>query len=143
MNVVRGDVPALGSAFGRVTKSLAHPHRCRKSRGPQLREDSRGLFVGVFLDLATMRSNDDEVGLVFGVVSHFKEPDARRLVRWVKHSGFNRRLFQFSAIAEPFAAGQARANHVGSAGTFRIRLGDGKNSDEPGIVPTPDSNLLA
>src|ERR1043166_7409603 len=143
MNVVRGNVPAVGSAFGRVTKTLAHPHRCRTSRGPQLSEDSRSLFVGVFLDLATMGSNDDEVGLVFGVVSHLKEPDACGLARWVKHRGFNRCLFQFSTVAEPFAAGQARANHIASAGTVRIRLIYRKNGNEPRIVPTPDSNLLA
>jgi hypothetical protein len=61
----------------------------------------------------------------------------------VKHPSFNRRLLQFSTIAELFAAGQACANDIGSAGTVRVRLIDRKNSNEPGIVPTPDSNLLA
>jgi hypothetical protein len=90
-----------------------------------------------------MWSDDDKVGLVAGVLSQFKELDARGLARRVKHPSFNRRLLQFSAIAEPFAAGQACANDIGSAGTVRVRLIDRKNSNEPGIVPTPDSNLLA
>src|SRR5262249_9535424 len=81
--------------------------------------------------------------LVFGVVSHFKEPDACGRARWVKYASFNCRLFQFSAVAEPFAAGQARANHIASAAAVRVCLIDRKNSNEPGIVPTPDSNLLA
>src|SRR5262245_28536712 len=90
-----------------------------------------------------MRSDDDKVGLAFGVLSHFKEPDTRGLGGGVKHTSFDRRLFQFSAVAEPFAAGQACANDVGAAGTVWVRLIDRKNSNEPRIVPTPDSNLLA
>jgi hypothetical protein len=81
--------------------------------------------------------------LAFSVLSHFKEPDARGFARGVKHASFDRRLFQFSAIAEPFAAGQACANDIGVAGTVWVRLIDRKNSNEPRIVPTPDSNLLA
>jgi hypothetical protein len=88
-------------------------------------------------------SDDDKVGLVSGVLSQFKELDARGLARRVKHLSFNRRLLQFSAIAEPFAAGPARANDIGSAWTVRVRLIDRKNSNEPRIVPTSDSNLLA
>jgi hypothetical protein len=60
MNVVRGDMPTVGSALGRVTKSFARPHRCRKSHSLQLLDDRRGLFVGVFLDLAAMWSDDDK-----------------------------------------------------------------------------------
>jgi len=91
MNVVRGDVPTVGSALGRVTKSFACPRRCRKSGGPQLREDRRDLFVGVFLDLAAMWSDDGKVGLVSGVLGQFNELDARGLARRVKHLSFNRR----------------------------------------------------
>src|SRR5258708_14413907 len=143
VNVVRGDMPAVGSAFGRVTKSFAHPHRCRKSRRPQLRDDRRGLFVCVFLDHTAMRSDDDKVGLALSVLSHFKEPDTRGLAGGVKYASFDGRLFQFRAIAEPFTTGQACANDIRAAGTVWVRLIDRKNSNEPRIVPTPDSNLLA
>ena len=104
MKVGRGDVPAVGSAFGLVTKSFAHPQRRRKTRGPELRDDLRGLFIGVLLDHATVGGNDDKVGLIASVVGHFKEPDARGLARCVKHRSFND-CVQFIASAEPFPAG--------------------------------------
>src|SRR6266481_7476124 len=97
MNVVGGNVPAVGSAFGRVTKSFAHPHRCRKSRRPQLRDDRRGLFVCVFLDHTAMRSDDDKVGLALSVLSHFKEPDTRGLAGGVKYASFDGRLSNSAA----------------------------------------------
>ncbi len=90
-----------------------------------------------------MRSDDDKVGLALSVLSHFKEPDTRGLAGGVKYASFDGRLFQFRGIAEPFTAGQACANDIRAAGTVWVRLIDRKNSNEPRIVPTPDSNLLA
>jgi hypothetical protein len=129
-------VPAVERAFGVVTKSFAHPQRRRKTRGPQLREDLRGLFIGVLLDHATVGGNDDK--LVASVVGHFKEPG-------VKHRSFND-CVQFTASAEPFPAGSACANDIGPAGIVWIvwiRLIDRINSNETRIVPALDSNLLA
>jgi hypothetical protein len=95
----------------------------------------------VFLDLAAVWSDDDKVGLVSGVLSQFEELDARGLARRVKHLRFNRP--SNSAPSPSRSRLPARANDIGSAGNVRVRLIDCKNSNEPGIAPTCDTNLLA
>ena len=96
-----------------------------------------------------MRRNGNEVSLLPIIIGHFEEPDTDMLSilgRVIDNFGLDY-CCHFSIGAEPLPSRLARANDVGPLRIAQVGVRIGLlyriKSNETGIVPSRDSNLLA